>query len=209
MQYVGPALRDPANYRRALEECQASLPEDVMYIADPCKGKPHAVGNPIMEYFIFNSSLKNEIKNEIDSKLKIYQLIDGNNFNDDSQPVFSDRTLMSNFILENKLNCLKDEIFKALNLYNKNYNLSLFRSWVCFTPFGKYGEPHTHLEGKIAGVYYYDASGKSNLILHTTNGKVFVKPKDGMIVLFPGWMTHEIEINNSRDMRISIAFQLR
>jgi hypothetical protein len=42
----------------------------------------------------------------------------------------------------------------------------------------------------------------------TTNEYLDIQPEDGMMVMFPAWMGHEILPTISENIRISIAFNL-
>ncbi|MFN9956970.1 MAG: putative 2OG-Fe(II) oxygenase, partial [bacterium] len=39
--------------------------------------------------------------------------------------------------------------------------------------------------------------------------KVLYTPKNGMIVMFPSWVPHEVEMNTSNEPRISISFNVK
>ena len=73
---------------------------------------------------------------------------------------------------------------------------------------------HDHKEkSKISGVYYISVPKKSGNIIFRKKDKSkderwFVKPKDGMMILFPPKLEHCVEINKSCDTRISLSFNL-
>lgn len=153
----------------------------------------------------------------------IYTLMKGNNFNQPNQPIFSDPTLEEDFLEKHKINSLREEALKNcyeyLNEYNASGSESLHfqKSWVCFCPKEHWGHSHSHSESLIAGVYYFKTSdSKGNLRLWSplqfkkgvSTIKYDIVPKEGTMVLFPGWMYHEILTNTGEETRVSIAFQV-
>lgn len=165
----------------------------------------------------------NIIREEIESICgNIFKLIRGNNSNQVNQPLFSDPYLKSDFITENNLSALKKEILNCSHEYLKEYNcessfpLTIKRSWITFCPKDTWGHLHHHTDCMIAGVYYFEVeqlSGKlrlySPLQFNKENSNYLdIEPELGTVVMFPGWMGHEILPNKSDNMRISIAFDL-
>lgn len=153
----------------------------------------------------------------------ILGLMKGNTFNQENQPVFSDPHFESNFILEKNLNILRNEILKSAYEYLLEYNstssfpVSFKRSWVTYCAKNTWGHLHNHNDCMISGVYYYQTdenSGKLRLYSPLqfsrgyNNNFLDIQPEQGSIVMFPGWMGHEILPNHSDNMRISIAFNL-
>ena len=68
---------------------------------------------------------------------------------------------------------------------------------------------HDHAEGNelLSAVYYvYCPEESGRLILHDDEAQVVVKPRPGLLVLFAPDLPHEVEINASRQTRLSIAF---
>ena len=109
-----------------------------------------------------------------------------------------------------------DRIFKMLldKSTNRDYNI-----WTNVNEVGSKNVLHTHTNDAWAGIYYLQAEGTGNLmfvnpanILLQCNTKspytrrTGIKPKDGMLVLWPGWVPHEVEENNSNKQRINLAW---
>ena len=84
---------------------------------------------------------------------------------------------------------------------------------------------HNHCNSYLSGVYYVKAPENSgNLYFHDprissqmlvpaydkitpiTLSKLIYKPVEGMLVIFPSWLWHGVEINQSEEERISISF---
>ena len=73
----------------------------------------------------------------------------------------------------------------------------------------------------FVGLYYIDAEGTGDLIFHNPINLVsdcnpkspFVRtvsypPKNGNLLLWPAWVPHEVEINNSDRYRINIYLRI-
>jgi len=103
-----------------------------------------------------------------------------------------------------------------------NNDTFLSHSWFNITGRGQSQEWHAHSDSFISGCYYYQSNGEDgrfmirNPVNFTQKGffpagkqcfeKVYYTPKPGMLILFPGWLDHRVEVNNTDDERISIAF---
>ncbi len=92
---------------------------------------------------------------------------------------------------------------------------------------GHFNRPHLHPNALFSGVYWVKAPEKSgNLMLYEPRpgvqctmpnrkeGKlppelwreIHYQPKAGTIVMFPAWLWHEVRLNESNDIRISVSF---
>ena len=61
----------------------------------------------------------------------------------------------------------------------------------------------------LSGVYYINVPEKSgNLVFHTADNKIELEPKEGMLVMFSPKLEHEVEQNNSTEVRLSIGFNV-
>ena len=103
-----------------------------------------------------------------------------------------------------------------------NTDIFMSHSWFNITSKGESQEWHAHTDSFISGVYYYKTNGKDgdlgikNPVQFTQRGffpagkkvfeKVFYPPKEGQIILFPGWLDHKVFVNTTDDDRITIAF---
>jgi uncharacterized protein (TIGR02466 family) len=95
-------------------------------------------------------------------------------------------------------------------------------SW--FTRFdkGDFGMCHHHGDADISGCYYYKTNGRDgNLYFqspnlagdtstyHSYHNTMFVHPPSvGKLVLFPGWLSHGITLNETEQERISFSFNI-
>ena len=119
---------------------------------------------------------------------------------------------------------MQEEIFEKEYLTEKPV---LGNMWANINYPGGYNRPHLHPNSLFSGVYWIKAPEKSgNLMLYEPRqgaqctmpnrkeGKlppvlwreVHYKPKEGMIIMFPSWLWHEVQPNNSNDIRISVSF---
>ena len=108
----------------------------------------------------------------------------------------------------------KSIINKSLVIPHKQLGFPYNEFWFNISNPGDNTGWHDHKENaKISGVYYISVPKKSGNIIFRKNDKNkyekwFVKPQDGMMILFPSKLEHCVEINKSCDTRISLSFNL-
>jgi uncharacterized protein (TIGR02466 family) len=133
--------------------------------------------------------------------------------------------------IKNKiLNAFNDYVYNVLKI-NPKMEFYITTSWaVKFLPGGSAHE-HTHSNSLFSGVLYLKAVKDTGQIsfhnpkkyldfssptlnLGFTEWNIFnsdkwsITPNENQIIIFPSNVTHSVEINNSKDDRISIAFNL-
>jgi uncharacterized protein (TIGR02466 family) len=137
------------------------------------------------------------------------------------------------FYNEELFNTIKEKIpFLKKNLIEE---YSLY-SWVNINEYGDYNRPHAHLNPErsdqdendvlLCGVYYvsvpeksggfrfYDARGP--YVTQTMHHQYYLNgvnyqeiyPKEGMLIFFPPWLYHDVDVNLSNESRISISFNV-
>ena len=124
------------------------------------------------------------------------------------------------------LNKLSKEIDKHLKEYcseiGYEYKRYKIDSWLSKFEKGNYAHIHHHGLTDISGVYYYKTNGKDgNLFFETPNqflGSTLCyekygdrwehNPKEGKLILFPGWLKHGVSTNDTDDDRISLSFNI-
>ena len=130
-------------------------------------------------------------------------------------------SLDNNFIEDNNLHILKTVIIETALEYFKEVKIPneiiIKNSWATkFLP-GDTAQVHDHRPDVLSGVYYIKATGnEGNLRLmnpltydNFVNDLSFdITPLTGKLVLFPGWLKHQVLQNNSTNERISLAFNL-
>ncbi len=126
---------------------------------------------------------------------------------------------------------LKAKIMEALSNTVKDYfpsyypyNPVIYNGWVQFHKKGDMLHLHDHGGVIVACVYYVKAPEDSgDLLLVDPRGSVNwdwesdgfdgakykrVKPKEGKLVIFPGYVMHAVDPNNSTEERVSIAINI-
>ena len=69
---------------------------------------------------------------------------------------------------------------------------------------GDYTIPHEHWPALWSFCYYVNVSEKCSPLLFTSNNHQ-IKPENGMLVLFPGFVKHEVPIQQCDHERVMIA----
>jgi uncharacterized protein (TIGR02466 family) len=126
--------------------------------------------------------------------------------------------------LVNELYAMQNEIYQEEWLDKKPI---LGNLWANLNPPGAYNRPHIHPNALWSGVYYVKApenSGKlvfndprigAQMNLPTLKPGVtpqhlwrecYLPPISGRIIMFPAWLWHCVELNESNDIRISVSF---
>jgi uncharacterized protein (TIGR02466 family) len=98
----------------------------------------------------------------------------------------------------------------------------LGHSWINLVSKDQRQDWHQHQDATISGTYYYQTSGvDGNIVFKTPNQFVelelfsigsmvrkqhVIQPKNGKIILFPGWLSHKVEPNITDTTRITISF---
>jgi uncharacterized protein (TIGR02466 family) len=82
---------------------------------------------------------------------------------------------------------------------------------------------HTHPFSFISGVYYFRTEGtEGNLVFENPNAVVdwedpygdiwpnnyFVQPSEGMMVMFPSWLRHRVDLNTTSNNRWCLSFNI-
>lgn len=128
-----------------------------------------------------------------------------------------------------------DQLFNDLTVFVNDVpqryigtsNLVLGNWWININGKYDYNEPHDHQNSVLSGTYYVQVPEKNmgDLILHRgDNAEFFLTSKvereqtmanamavpcpvkESMFYLFPSWVKHSVERNESNKERISIAF---
>lgn len=102
------------------------------------------------------------------------------------------------------------------------------QAWVNISPPGASNKVHFHANCYFSGVYYIslkapecgsiffrDPRVASRMLSYPivrenefTAGEVRMRPEAGRMYVFPGWLEHGVEINESDEDRVSIAFNV-
>jgi uncharacterized protein (TIGR02466 family) len=138
----------------------------------------------------------------------------------------------NNYILESdELKNIKDSILFCLKnyLYNivggdpEKVQPYITQSWLNFTEPGEYHQKHYHPNSFISGTLYVQTNPGDNVTFFKDEKKIievagiktfnkfncdahFLSVKNMSILLFPGSIDHMVEIKETNDTRISLAF---
>jgi|TARA_A100000172_G_scaffold63921_1_gene43363 uncharacterized protein (TIGR02466 family) len=126
---------------------------------------------------------------------------------------------------------LVDELFKMIHeVFNQEYLESspvLGNMWANINYPGGYNKPHVHPNSLFSGVYYIKTPANSGRLIcqdprqgiqmvMPTRKKieipkylwrdVHIQPQENRAIMFPAWLWHSVEPNESNDIRISVSF---
>ena len=106
---------------------------------------------------------------------------------------------------EPKFNILLDKILKkSQEFLEVNFNLHLLNFWVMEYEKGNHAIRHNHWPATLSGVYYIDVEENNSPIIFENN--FTIEPKNGMLLLFPSMVYHEVP--PSKGKRIFASFNL-
>lgn len=126
--------------------------------------------------------------------------------------------------LVNELFQMQHEIFKEEWLEREPI---IGNMWANINPPGGYNRPHLHPNCHFSGVYYIKCPKNSgDLVFNDPRNTAYmalpvrkenkppvdlwrevrVEPIEGRLIMFPAWLWHCVEPNNSDDIRISVSF---
>ena len=127
--------------------------------------------------------------------------------------------------ISHKMNHVKS----ILGLKN-NVNISLGNYWININGKGGFNIPHVHPFSLVSAVYYVNVPKDSGRLVFENpiqqhdyvmkpdtvetfnginSGYWNVEPEQGELIIFPSWLRHWVEPNNTNENRISIAFNLQ
>ena len=124
---------------------------------------------------------------------------------------------MKNLVIESNQNYFeRDSVFEYY--VDKSNNLD-YNIWTNVNEVGSKNVIHSHKTDAWAGIYYVQAEGTGNLMFYNPANllneckfnspfirNTGIQPKDGMLILWPGWIPHEVIENKSNRQRINIAW---
>ena len=122
---------------------------------------------------------------------------------------------------------LSDEIIKLTNniIIKEDYRFEetckkISGMWFIINKINHYNTMHTHARAFLSGAYYVKLPKKEKSYItfcdpifvrkHENLGFTHYKKEvaESMLVLFPGWLSHEVPVNNTDEERIVISFNL-
>lgn len=110
----------------------------------------------------------------------------------------------------------------------KDKSLQVDNFWFNINSTSSFNKPHIHAGSFLSGVMYIKVPDNSgNIIFHRSSSEQYIlysnisnasgvcgytswkyKPEECKCIIFPSWVSHEVEINENQNDRISIAFNL-
>lgn len=110
------------------------------------------------------------------------------------------------------INILKSKIIQAIKKQTY-HQYSEISGWGVILMAGGYQKKHTHSEAEVSGVVYLQVPDAENdqegCLLFSGYKKKLVKPKKGMLTIFPSYLPHETTIYEENSERICIAFNAK
>ncbi len=121
-----------------------------------------------------------------------------------------------------------DDVSKAYNVH-PNAELYFQNAWANVNYPGTSNAPHIHASSAFSGAYYVRMAAGCGAIEFLdprsgasmarplypqlsqnalTQPRVSFTPDPGTLFIFPGWLLHHVHANQSRDLRVTIAFNL-
>ena len=146
-----------------------------------------------------HQELNNKLKKIISNFRKEYPESDNSN-------VKAWHSHFDTHVKEPKFNILIDRVMDASkDFINIKCNLYLLNFWVMEYEKGNHAVKHNHWPATLSGVYYIDVEENSSPIIFENN--FVIKPKNGMLLLFPSIVNHEVP--PSKGKRIVASFNLQ
>ena len=129
---------------------------------------------------------------------------------------------MKKGVITNELN--KEQLFNEEFLDKQPV---LGNMWANINPSGGYNKPHVHPNALFSGVYYVKTPPNCGRLIcqdprpgiqtcMPTRKKekppkylwrdVHLQPQENRAIIFPAWLWHAVEPNESNDIRISVSF---
>lgn len=141
----------------------------------------------------------------------------------------SDVHFNNNFLTTYNCNLMFEEIRNACSAYvaaigsDPTWQFSLMQSWLTRTGHREYAHIHNHGYSQISGAYYIDTIGDDGDIYFpyphiSTSNSIFlqhlmksldIRPENGKLILFPGWLMHGVRTNTTEHNRISLSFNIQ
>jgi hypothetical protein len=93
-----------------------------------------------------------------------------------------------------------------LAIDDSDFNVSVVQSWAIVYEKNDAAVRHNHSDTLYSAVYY--ASTKPNSSPLKFDCGLTIAPEEGMLVIFPGWLFHEVPAMRFQHQRIAVAFNI-
>lgn len=179
---------------------------------------------PLFSSVVFANILNYDTEEDFE-KLKKEKFFDVNNGHDISKSFSSvSKNVLKNFpsLKKNILNEFYNFKDNILQLTTTDFDIST--SWMTKTLTGGYCQFHSHKNCYYSGVLYFDTYSTGDLVFKrlSTMGSIktndpkewniynydnfFIKPQKNLIVFFPNYLEHKINLYSNNENRFSLAF---
>jgi uncharacterized protein (TIGR02466 family) len=178
-------------------------------------------------YFVYADKDFESIQQEISNKINAIEDQSCNTWAEKINTTFDDD---KNDIYFFQLKHLQKFIIEHVNLYAEHcgyngYTPVISKSWTNFNNPNDFQFSHSHDNDKaiISGTYYYKTNqNDGDIVFETPNilmeakkfpsrssfDTVQYSPEIGKLLLFPSWLKHKVQPNQTQDTRISISFNI-
>ena len=135
-----------------------------------------------------------------------------------------------NLLEDNNTRYFLNFLHQQIQLYLNGFNVSdvpeyiITSSWMTKTTRGKYALSHSHGDADVSGVYYLNTNSEDGSLYfvdpHTNESANMIMDfagratnldaplKQGMLIMWPGFMSHGTRPNNTDNDRISVSFNI-
>ena len=177
---------------------------------------------------------RTNLKDELDEDEVKSLIIDNKNDENWIENINKNFSSNNSYILDSGLDKMKNSLMNHINNFFFNVlgeddsitKIKMTQSWLNFNPKGTSHHQHSHSNSIISGVLYLSCDDKTgNFNIHRTENKLFknfltekksyntytythmwYKPKKYDLYLFPSNLEHSVDVNESENLRISLAF---
>lgn len=142
-------------------------------------------------------------------------------------PGFYINTCSDNY-LSKLMSCIAKRVHDMNLEFNPPEELKIDNFWINVNRRGDYNRQHLHPNTLLSGVFYISGDIDSgDLIFYRSNnsesmlnslicrnlagfsqGEVRHRPQPSKLVIFPSWLPHSVDTNNTDSIRISLAFNI-
>lgn len=143
-------------------------------------------------------------------------------------------TTIDNYIFSSSLSDIRSFCEEGIGLYieeilspREDLEFFITQSWINVTKKGEKHEKHCHQNSIISGVYYHKTIKSDSIVFIDPNESVkdriqilpkehnifnsnerLLPVKDGDLVLFPSYLEHHVDRNETESERVSLAFNV-
>ena len=145
----------------------------------------------------------------------------------------SDPSFQEDFFAKHEASNFKKEIYRHVSLFlgeldypeiiGLTTKCEIYSAWFSKFELGSYAQVHNHGHADISGVYYFKVPDNFGAELYfcspmkvaeqtpcfsSLSQRLSIAPKEGKLILFPGWLEHGVKTNLSQEERVSVSFNV-